>query len=614
MIKTLCLILIALLNITAVCFADWTPYTMDNSPLETNYLSSLYVSADGRILVGSHGYGLYIKDGDNWSLFNQNNTGVPISYANSITYESDTLFVGSASGNLENEPFGEGLSVLNLADSTWMQYNMGLEINPIITGIERTPEFRAVSTYGGGVTIFNNDGWIRYQTNFRTEFSYADSQQQTFNVDPGTYLQSDYIYGLEYDSQNNILWIASLEGAVTYSEGNWYIYDTDNSGLPSNTIRLIKADPNNTAVYFGTIGYGLVQKIGESWNIYSTGNSPILSNFIYSLEVRPDNSDLWIGTNSGLNVVSPDSSWISYIPPDSNLVEGSFYSDIAFDSSGNVWVSSFGGGMASKRVESEPEDSLTVDVRKLKLFIRNQRPDITWIRAHLEPMVNLDNNDSVSITVSSELGNVYSWNNLFDLFYHVFNHGNLDIYFAYIDGSTVFLKYYNDQNRIKLYLLDWHDEINQDNLIPELNVRIKLGNYVGYDQVFIRPVNLSNDPDIDNFAYSQDDVLLSIEGDPDIVDIDDTETDIIPEAFIIPTNYPNPFNASTRIQFSIAEPAMVKLTVYDILGRIVSIDENYFGAGSHGFEWNGFAKPSGVYFYTLQAAENIFTGKMTLLK
>jgi len=59
---------------------------------------------------------------------------------------------------------------------------------------------------------------------------------------------------------------------------------------------------------------------------------------------------------------------------------------------------------------------------------------------------------------------------------------------------------------------------------------------------------------------------------------------------------------------------MVKLTVYDILGRIVSIDENYFGAGSHGFEWNGFAKPSGVYFYTLQAAENIFTGKMTLLK
>jgi len=149
--------------------------------------------------------------------------------------------------------------------------------------------------------------------------------------------------------------------------------------------------------------------------------------------------------------------------------------------------------MASKRVESEPEDSLTVDVRKLKLFIRNQRPDITWIRAHLEPMVNLDNNDSVSITVSSELGNVYSWNNLFDLFYHVFNHGNLDIYFAYIDGSTVFLKYYNDQNRIKLYLLDWHDEINQDNLIPELNVRIKLGNYVGYDQVFIRPVNLSND-------------------------------------------------------------------------------------------------------------------------
>ncbi len=612
--KVLCLILIALLNITVVCFAEWTPYTMDNSPLETDSLSSLYISPDGRILIGSHGHGLYIKDGDNWSLFDQNNAGVPINYANSITYDSDTLFVGSASGDLENEPTGEGLSILNLTDSTWMQFNMGLEINPIITGIEMMPEYRAISTYGGGVTIFDNEGWIRYQTNFRTEFSYADSQQQTFNVDPGTYLRSDYIYGLEYDSQNNLLWIASLEGAVTYSEGSWYIYDIDNSGLPSNTIRLIKVDPNNTSVYFGTIGYGLVQKIGEDWNIYNTANSPILSDFIYSLEVRPDNGDLWIGANNGLNVVSPDSSWISYIPPDSNLVGGSFYSDIAFDSSGNVWVSTFGGGMASKRIESEPEDSLTVDVRKLKLFIRNQRPDITWIKANLEPMVDLNDNDSVSVMVSSELGIVYSWSYLFDLFYHVFNHGNLDIYFAYIDGSTVFLKYYNNQNRIKLYLLDWHEEINQDNLMSELNVRIKLGNYVGSDQVFIGPVTPSNDPDIHTFDYNDGDILLSNEGDPTIVDIDDTEIEIIPEVFTIPINYPNPFNASTRIQFNIAKPALVKLTVYDILGQIVSVDEKYFGAGSHGFGWNGSARSSGVYFYTIQVADNISTGKMTLLK
>lgn len=610
------LAIIALLLTPVAGFADWIPYDTSNSPLQTNYLSSLTVSPDNRLLTGSHGFGLFVKYGDDWSIFNEDNTGVPINYANSISFDNDTMFVGSASGDLDSQPLGEGLSILHLVDSTWSELNSGLEINHIITGIEITPDYRAVSTYGGGITIFNDVGWIRYQTEFRTEFTYADSQQQTFEVEPGTYLLTDYLLGLDYDTLNDILWIATLGGgAVAFSDNVWQIYDTENSGLPSNRIQIIKVNPCNLQVYFGTYGFGLVQKDGDNWMIYNAENSPLVSDYIYSLEIRPDNSDLWIGTNTGLNVLTTDGLWHAYIPPDSNLVWGDFYSDIAFDSSGNVWVATFGGGMAKKSLEEgpEPEDTLSVCVNKLKFFLRTPpRNDITWLRARVEPLVMLEDDDSVSITVDSELGRIYSWEYCFDQFWHIFHRHNTDIYLAYIDGSIVLLKYKHNQGRIKITLLDWNPQINEDNFAQEVDVRIKLDNYVGYDHVTLWPGDPSEDPDTDTLYYDEDDLLYSNEFDTHIIIEDDNS--FIPENADIPVNHPNPFNASTKILFTTSRQTIVRLTVYDILGRIVSVDDNYFNAGAHSLSWDGSAQASGVYYYILQIGDKGYTGKMTLLK
>ena len=610
------LTLIVFVSIAVTCFADWTPYTDLNSPLETDYISSLDISPEGKILIGSHSGGLYVKAGDNWDQFNQDSTKVPINFVNGVRYSGDTLFVGSASGDLDNLPFGEGLSFMNLADSSWSQLNMGLEINNIITGIEITPQYRAVSTYGGGLTIFNNDGWIRYQTNFRTEFTYADSQQNTFNVEPGTYMMSDYIRGLEYDTQNGILWLATLDGAVAYGDGFWQIYNVDNSGLPSNRIQLIKVDENSGAVYFGTYGFGLVQKIGDVWTVFNYNNSLIVSDFVFSLEVCPYNGDLWIGTDCGLNSVTSDSFWTFYLPPDSNLVFGNFYSDIAFDSSGNVWVAAFGGGIAYKYIQSEPEpeDTLFVDVKKLKFLITSPvRNDVVWLRANLEPIVDLIDEDSVSITIESSDIRLYSWEHLFDIFTHIFHFGNLDIYFAYADNSTMFLKCYNNQDKIKLYLLDWGQQIDLYKSTLDLDVRVKLGNYVGHDRVNIGPVNLATDPYTDTLDYEPGDILLSSEYYPTTCNIDD-DREISSEPFVVPVNYPNPFNPVTRIDFYTAQPGLVNLTVYDILGRVSSIEEDYFGIGDHSFIWDGSMKASGVYFYTIRMEDRAYKGRMTLLK
>ncbi|MFZ2322393.1 MAG: chondroitinase-B domain-containing protein [Ignavibacteriaceae bacterium] len=80
-------------------------------------------------------------------------------------------------------------------------------------------------------------------------------------------------------------------------------------------------------------------------------------------------------------------------------------------------------------------------------------------------------------------------------------------------------------------------------------------------------------------------------------------------------NYPNPFNPSTKINYSINESGLVKLSVYSILGEVVSILVNrYQGAGSYNVVFDASNIESGVYFYKLESGNKIQIKKMILIK
>lgn len=80
-------------------------------------------------------------------------------------------------------------------------------------------------------------------------------------------------------------------------------------------------------------------------------------------------------------------------------------------------------------------------------------------------------------------------------------------------------------------------------------------------------------------------------------------------------NYPNPFNPSTLIKFSLSEASLVRLIIYDYIGREVKvlIDARY-ETGTFVTEWNAVNYPSGVYFFRLEAGTYTETKKMILLK
>lgn len=80
-------------------------------------------------------------------------------------------------------------------------------------------------------------------------------------------------------------------------------------------------------------------------------------------------------------------------------------------------------------------------------------------------------------------------------------------------------------------------------------------------------------------------------------------------------NYPNPFNATTAIGFSLGEGCDVSLKVYDLSGRLVAtLIDGYQESGEHAVTWDGSELVSGVYFYKLTSEDKTIGKPMLLLK
>jgi hypothetical protein len=88
-----------------------------------------------------------------------------------------------------------------------------------------------------------------------------------------------------------------------------------------------------------------------------------------------------------------------------------------------------------------------------------------------------------------------------------------------------------------------------------------------------------------------------------------------PDAFALDQNYPNPFNPSTSITYELPRASQVSLTVYDLLGRQVSVLVNERrDAGVHEVKFDGSNLASGVYFYRLQAGDFVQSKRLLILK
>ena len=106
--------------------------------------------------------------------------------------------------------------------------------------------------------------------------------------------------------------------------------------------------------------------------------------------------------------------------------------------------------------------------------------------------------------------------------------------------------------------------------------------------------------------YDLSDTLTAIGG---------SESNLNDLHFELRNNYPNPFNPTTEIQYTIDKSDFITLRIYDILGKeIQTLVEDKQSPGRYNIRFDGSDLPSGVYFYSLQTSSSKETKKMILLK
>ena len=97
--------------------------------------------------------------------------------------------------------------------------------------------------------------------------------------------------------------------------------------------------------------------------------------------------------------------------------------------------------------------------------------------------------------------------------------------------------------------------------------------------------------------------------------VDVRESPSVPIHINLQQNYPNPFNPTTTISYQLPKSSFVKLTIYDVSGRLIEtlVDEKK-NAGYYSIQWDASQFSSGVYIYRIQADGFSAVKKCLLIK
>jgi ligand-binding sensor domain-containing protein len=124
--------------------------------------------------------------------------------------------------------------------------------------------------------------------------TFSQNQKWIYINQTNSILPSHTIYDLKIDKEN-VVWIATAKGLLSYENNKLFLFDTSNSLLPENKIQSIYIDEKNNK-WIGTFTKGYARFNGKDWTIFDTSNTGIPSNSISAIILDPYGI-LWIGTD-----------------------------------------------------------------------------------------------------------------------------------------------------------------------------------------------------------------------------------------------------------------------------------------------------------------------------
>lgn len=101
----------------------------------------------------------------------------------------------------------------------------------------------------------------------------------------------------------------------------------------------------------------------------------------------------------------------------------------------------------------------------------------------------------------------------------------------------------------------------------------------------------------------------------DVITIAEHSTLALPKKYAIENNYPNPFNATTTIEYSVSKDTNITISILNISGqRVKVVEDSFVKAGTHFITWDASDMSSGTYFCKISSDGFSDTKKMMLMK
>ena len=325
--------------------------------------------ADGRTWYGTR-QGISVFDGIRWAHYNSSNSPLPNLWINAIYPASDgSVFIATMNGTVkyhdgtwQNYSFSRyNVSFDQIHDAVVDKYgklwvasglNYGQETgSPIYPDSLQYFELEKMHTvnlnqwYWWINSIFtdrSNNKWI---TSTDGLYKVNDEGVEFFSTDNSD-IPDDYTFTTAQDAAGNI-WIGTIYGGLAKYDGtNWTVYDTTNSGIPSNVVTQIIVDKNQNI--WAATENGLAEFTGSIWKVINKDNSDIRDNIIYHFALD-NNGGIWLGNRFGLFHFD-GFRWENF-NEDNSPMATDLIDDIKVDKDNNVWVAVYRGGLLKKNAD-----------------------------------------------------------------------------------------------------------------------------------------------------------------------------------------------------------------------------------------------------------------------
>lgn len=630
------------------------------SDIAIDMLGNVYVA--GRSDSLHFGDGLLLKYGPSGTLVwkNRYDAGSHDEFIKVVTDPQNNVIVTGTSRVISADDFVT-VKYDSAGSRKWIARS-GVPGSPTGLGVDRIGNIYVVGAIQGngydyGTLKYNPSGaqqWVvRYDGIGST---YESPREMTVDAGGNTYItgvsmiaSGDAVFTMKYSPGGVLQWVARYNGSSTRhwpvgikvdGAGNVYVLATNwlNSGYDYVTLKYDTQGNEQWAARFAHVpggdNYAVALDLDQKGNVIVTGSAyEVTAGHITTVKYSPEGKQLWIarypiGTSSGDTpqaiIVNPqgevfitgarqgecitlkyssdgEEEWAAHHLPATYQMCWAYA--IALDRQGNILVT------GACDLGTMNADCLTLKYNPLGKLV--------WTARYDGPTHKNDYGQSIVVDAA---GNAYVAGNSFGVSH------NTSMLIKYspngtqqwvqrpglAEGSGNWMSSVEFDNSANILLnATYSESLRTTTFSPDGTERRTIGYALSGIPAFDRSGNMH----VAGVARVGPQLLLitaEFSMSPLPPPIDSLS---IPFTFAVSQNFPNPFNGSTIINFTLTKVQRVDLRIYDALGRLVTtLASGELEQGDHYAVWNAKDTPSGIYFYRMQAGEFVETKKMILVK